>query len=88
MEREKLKQAIVLDEKISKLGEILEKTERCRGMKFSSIQITCMDEPLRVHREVNFDIKLFQGLALDVLNFLKDKAEEKELMLKKELNDL
>lgn len=82
MEREKLKQAIILDEKISKLGEILEKTERCRGMQFSSIQITCINE------SVNFDIKLFQGLALEVLNFLKEKAEEKELMLKKELNDL
>lgn len=88
MEREKLKQAIILDEKISKLGEILERVEQCRGLQLSSIQIICIDESLNIRREVNFHIKLFPNLALEVLNFLKDKAEEKELMLKKELNDL
>lgn len=88
MERETLEKAIALDEKISKLGEILERVEQCRGLQFSSIQITCIDESLNIRREANFHIKLFQDLALEVLNFLKDKAEEKELMLKKELNDL
>lgn len=35
MEKETLEKAITLDEKISKLGEILERVEQCRGLQFS-----------------------------------------------------